>query len=395
MPHQKRHAATRARADGETIVHARQAYASAIGRRRSELVTPALVLDLDAAKGNLALMMRRMAGRPARLRPHIKGQKCVELARMQVEAGAIGVCTATVWEAMVMSRAGIADVLVANQVVGREKVAALAQTARHGRITAAVDDPRHCDALDQAAGAAGSTIEVIIEVDVGMGRGGVRRVEDAVAVARHLGRCRNLRFRGIQGYEGHCMTEPDRDARIAKARKAMDDVGRVIDALKRAGFACEIVSCGGTGTYEFTGADPRVTELQAGSYLLMDMFHGNLVSGFAHALTVLTTVVVQQGRTLVLDCGSKSICVDEAGTPMKPWPFYKARDFHEEHALFDVDERCPLKLGDTVELILGYSPSTINMYDVYHVVEGDVVTDIWPVIPRGPGHGGLLTGDAP
>lgn len=374
--------------------HVRRAYRSARGRPLSELVTPALVLDVGAAKRNLALMMAKLRTMPAKLRPHIKGQKCIELAKMQVEAGAIGVCTATVWEAVVMSGAGIADVLVANQVVGRQKIKTLAAAAKKGRITVAVDDPRNCDELDAAARAAGSKLEAIIEVDVGMGRGGVRSVPQAVALAQHLSKLKNLRFRGLQGYEGHCMMEPDRAARIVKAQKARDDVGAVIEALKKAGFACEIVSGGGTGTYEFTAADPRFTELQAGSYLLMDMFHGKLVEGFEHALSVLTTVVIEQGKTRVLDCGSKSICVDEAGVPMKLYPFYKARDFHEEHALFDVDDRCQLKLGDTVELIPGYSPSTVNMYDAYHVVEGGVVTDIWPVIPRGPGHGGLVAGDA-
>jgi len=372
----------------------RAAYASSLGRPRGEVITPALILDLDAARQNLARMTDRMRSMPARLRPHIKGQKCVELARMQIEAGAIGVCTATVWEAIVMSRAGIADVLIANQVGGREKIQALARAAKHGRMTVAVDDPRNCDQLDQAARTVGSTIEVIIEVDVGMGRGGVRSVDDAVTLAKHLAKLKNLRFRGLQGYEGHCMMEPNRELRITKARKAMNDVGAVIDRLAKAGFTCEIVSGGGTGTYDITGADSRATEIQAGSYLLMDMFHGNLVSGFSHALTVLTTVIIQHRNTIVLDCGSKSICVDDAGTPMKPYPFYKARDFHEEHAMFDVDDRCKLKLGDTVELIPGYAPSTVNMYDVYHVVENDVVTDIWPVIPRGPGHGGLIAGDA-
>ncbi|MCC7145981.1 MAG: alanine racemase [Phycisphaeraceae bacterium] len=372
-----------------------KAYARSLGRRRGDLVTPALILDLDVAKQNLARMVDKMRPHSAKLRPHIKGQKCVELARMQVEAGAIGVCTATVWEAIVMTRAGIGDVLIANQVGGREKIQALAQMARQGRLTVAVDDERNCADLNAAAEAVGSQLEVLIEVDVGMGRGGVRRVEDALTLAPKISKMKNLRLRGLQAYEGHCMMEPDRALRIVKARKAADLVGEAIARLAKAGFACETISGGGTGTYEFTGTDPRYTELQAGSYLLMDMFHGKLVSGFSHALTVLATVVVQQGRTIVLDCGSKSICVDDAGTPMKPYPFYKARDFHEEHALFDVDNRCQLKLGDTVELIPGYAPSTVNMYDVYHVVENDVVTAIWPIIPRGPGHGGLLAGEKP
>ena len=186
------------------------------------------------------------------------------------------------------------------------------------------------------------------------------------------------------------MLEPDKETRILKVRKAMDELAETVDSLRWAGFACEVVSAGGTGTYDITGADPRVTEIQAGSYVFMDMFHGNLVPGFMRSLTVLSTVVIQHRNTIVLDCGRKSISIDFVPPVMVPYPLYQARFFAEEHALFDVDERCQLKIGDTVELVPAYAPSTVNLYDAYHVVEGGVVTDIWPVIPRGPGHVGIL-----
>jgi D-serine deaminase-like pyridoxal phosphate-dependent protein len=367
-----------------------RAYSSALGRSRADLPTPALILDLDVARRNLRFMAERMASLPAKLRPHIKVHKCAELARMQVDSGAIGVCTATVWEAIVMSRAGVADVLIANEVCGADKIHALALASQTARLTVAVDDARNCDDLDRAAQAAGGRLEVLIEVDVGMKRGGVRSVEEALALAQHLRKLPRLRLRGVQGYEGHCMLEPDREARSARARKAMDDLAAVADSLRQAGFPCEVVSAGGTGTYDITGADPRVTEIQAGSYVFMDMFHGTLVPGFERALTVLGTVAIQHGSTLVLDSGRKSITIDFVPPVMVPYPFYQARFFAEEHALFDVDGRCGLGLGDTVELVPGYAPSTVNLYDVYHVVEGGVVTEIWPIIPRGPGHAGIL-----
>ena len=116
---------------------------------------------------------------------------------------------------------------------------------------------------------------------------------------------------------------------------------------------------------------------------------GNLVPGFSRALTVAGTVVIEHGKTLVLDSGRKSMGIDFVLPTMVDYPFYQARYFAEEHALFDVDERCPLKLGDTTELTPGYAPTTVNLYDAYHVVEKDIVVDIWPIVPRGPGHGGL------
>jgi D-serine deaminase-like pyridoxal phosphate-dependent protein len=369
-----------------------KAYSPAVGRPRGELATPSLILDLDVAKANLRFMTERLKTLHAKLRPHIKVHKCAELARLQVEAGAVGVCTATVWEAIVMSRAGVADVLIANEVCGADKIRALARESRRGRLTVAVDDAKNCDELDQAVRAAGGRLDILVEVDVGMRRGGVRSADEAVTLAQHVSRLAGLRFRGVQGYEGHCMLEPDRDVRIAKARQAADDLDRVVDRLRRAGYPCEVVSMGGTGTYDITGADPRVTEIQAGSYVFMDMFHGSLVPGFARALFVLGGMVIRHGNTIVLDSGRKSISIDFVPPIMVPYPFYQARFFAEEHALFDVDDRCGLKRGDTVELVPGYAPSTVNLYDAYHVVEEGVVTQIWPVIPRGPGHVGILAG---
>jgi D-serine deaminase-like pyridoxal phosphate-dependent protein len=368
----------------------RNIYGAAIGRSRNDLVTPALIMDLDVVRANIRYMMQRLSTMKAKLRPHVKCQKSPELARLQIEAGAIGVCTATVWEAIVMSRSGVQDVLIATQVGGREKIAALAKAARERRLTVAVDDAQNAEDLSNAVQARGSKLDVLIEIDVGMGRGGVRSAEEAVALAQHLAKLPGLRLRGVQGYEGHCMLEPDREVRIEKAFAAMDYLETVIDRLAAAGFACEVVSAGGTGTYDITGNHPPVTEIQAGSYVFMDNFHGNLVPGFSRALTVLGTVIIQHGNTIVLDCGRKSVGIDFVLPTMIDYPFYQARYFAEEHALFDVDGRCHLKLGDTTELTPGYGPTTVNLYDAYHVVERDVVVDIWPIIPRGPGHCGIL-----
>jgi D-serine deaminase-like pyridoxal phosphate-dependent protein len=368
----------------------RTIYGAAVGRFRRDLVTPALIMDLDVVRANIQHIMSRLSTMSAKLRPHVKCQKSPELARLQIDAGAIGVCTATVWEAIVMSRSGIRDVLIANQVAGREKISALAKAARQGYFTVAIDNAQNAEDHSNAVQAAGSKLDVLIEVDVGMGRGGVRSAEEAVALAEHVAKLPALRLRGIQAYEGHCMLEPDRAVRIQKAIAAMDYVGTLIDRLASAGFACEVVSAGGTGTYDITGNNPRVTEIQAGSYVFMDNFHGNLVPGFSRALTVLGTVVIHHGKTVVLDSGRKSVGIDFVPPTMVDYPYYQARYFAEEHALFDVDERCHLKLGNTVELTPGYAPTTVNLYDAYHVVEKDVVIDIWPIVPRGPGHGGIL-----
>src|SRR5947209_9508099 len=369
--------------------YVRNVYRSAIGRPRRELVTPALILDLDAARRNIQFMARRLSGMKAKLRPHVKVQKSAELARLQIEAGAIGVCTATVWEAIVMSQSGIEDVLIANQVGGKEKIKALAAAAKDGRMSVAVDDVQNARDLSDAARAAGSSLEVLIEVDVGMGRGGVRSSEEGASLAQHISKLPGLKLRGVQGYEGHCMLEPDRAVRIEKARAAMDYLGSVIDQLTKGGFACEVVSAGGTGTYDITGDNPRVTEIQAGSYVFMDATRLAIISEFTPALTVLATVVSRQGTTLVLDAGKKTVGVDFTLPPVVGFPPEQAvpRVASEEHLLYDVTPECLLAMGDRVEVIPGYCPTTVNLHDAFHVVQDGIVVDIWPVMARGTGRG--------
>jgi D-serine deaminase-like pyridoxal phosphate-dependent protein len=361
-------------------------YRDQVGRARDEVTTPALLLDLDVARRNIQKMADNFRELPASLRPHIKVHKSVELSRLMVDAGAVGIACATAWEAQVMAEGGIADVLVANQVVHPEKVRVVAETAREHRITVAVDDARNVEQLSRAAGEAGSELELLIEIDVGMARCGVRDKEEALPLAERVAELPHVRLRGMQGYEGHCMLEPDREIRLLEAHAANDKLVEAVDYLAANGHPSADVSGGGTGTWYITGAHPRITEVQAGSYALMDRFHGDLVpGGFEIAMTVLGTVISRQGNTIILDSGRKSVGIDFAMPPLAAYPDADVRFFAEEHCLVDFPGPPPLDIGDRAEVIAGYGPTTVNLYDVYHVVENDVVTDIWPVIPRGPG----------
>jgi D-serine deaminase-like pyridoxal phosphate-dependent protein len=350
-------------------------YRSTIGKTRHDLVTPALILDLDIARSNIATMAEYMRGVQAKLRPHIKVHKSPELARMQMEAGeCIGVTTATVWEALIMADGGIDDILIANAVVGPEKIRAIAELARQAHVIVAIDDARNAEDLSSAARAAGSTLGVLIDLDVGMERCGVRSKEEALLLAQHAGNLSGLRLEGMMGYEGHCMLEPDPDLRVRKAHAAMGKLLEAVDFLSQHGFESNIISGGGTGTYNITGAHPRLTELQAGSYVVMDAFHAQLIPGFPVALTVLGTVISRHGNRVILDSGRKVVGSTTAGIA-------------EEHLLVDVDADSPLKVGDRVEIVSGYGPTTVNLHDVYYVVEDDIVTDVWPVRARAAGLG--------
>lgn len=351
-----------------------------IGRSRVELPTPALVLDVDAMRDNIATMAAWNRDHVA-VRPHFKTHKCIEIAREQMSAGAIGITCATVWEARALVNAGLDEILIANEVVGPAKVSVLGELAQEARITVAVDDADNATALAEVA-RSGAELSAIVEVDVGLHRGGVRSAEEAVRLARHIDTLSGLRLRGVMGYEGHVVTEPDPIIRRRRAALAMDELAGFVDALRDDGHSVEIVSAGGTNTYDMTGADLRITELQAGTYVVMDGAYAPLAPAFRPALKIMATVVSRQGATAVLDCGTKCLAVDAAlPTP----PIGSVREVHEEHTLLDVGDGEPPALGDVLELTVGYCGGTINLHDVYFVASDEEIVDIWRIRGRGPG----------
>jgi D-threonine aldolase len=361
------------------------AHRAAIGRARGELTTPALILDLEVLRRNIAAMAE-WTKTHARIRPHTKVHKCAEIARLQIEAGAIGLTTATVWETLAMAGAGFDNILIANEVGGKEKLSLLAAAARETNLIVAVDHPEGAKALSAAVERAGSQIGVLVDIDIGLRRGGVRSDEDALRVAQTVSSLPGLVLRGAMGYEGWVVMEPDR---LVRARKAAEAIGRLVarvERLEMAGFPMEIVSAGGTNTHDMTGAYPRVTELQAGTYALMDAAYAPLSPAFRPALTMLATVISRQETTAILDCGTKVVAVDLA-LPLPLDSTIQVRELHEEHTLLDVSADHAVCFGDRVELTIGYCGGTVNLHDVYHVVEQDRVVDIWPILARGDGRG--------
>jgi D-serine deaminase-like pyridoxal phosphate-dependent protein len=363
-------------------------YGYAIGRRRDELVTPALVLDVDAAQRNIDHMagsLREMGA--TTIRPHYKTHKSPEIARRQVAAGAGGLSMATVWEAAVLASSGLDDLFVVNTVSHPDKIALLAGLARDHTIHVAVDEVANASALSAAAVKAGSTLGILVEVDTGMDRCGVDTAPDGLALARHVADQPGLRFEGITGYEGHCSMTIDNDLRHERQREAMTFFTGVAELIEGSGIPCPIRSAGGIATWNWTAAFPGITEIQAGTYVIMDNFHGQMVPGFEHSLTIQASVISRQSDKVIVDAGNKSVAapsdVSMVGHTLKPFRF------DEEHGIFAAPEGSPLRVGDSVALVPGYSPTTVNWYDAYHVVSDDVVIDIWPIIPRGPGHNGL------
>jgi D-serine deaminase-like pyridoxal phosphate-dependent protein len=358
-----------------------------IGKRRGEVPTPALLLDLPKVRRNIAEMANRMADLPAALRPHAKIHKNPKLGKMQVAAGAIGLTTATAWEAGAMVDAGLASILIANQVVGPAKVAEVARIAGLAQVIVAVESVYSANELSVAAVAAGSRIDILVEIDVGLHRAGVRSAADAVALGQHIAKLPGLRLQGVLGYEGHSMLEPDRAIRVEKTLKANAALIDLADLFERNGLDTTIVAAGGFGTWDITGANARITEIHAGSYIFNDAFHRNLMPGFEIALTVAATVTSRTGDSAVVDCGRKSIGIDRAvpelmGDQGRIKFDHGEYAIHEEHVVLALRANSDLAVGDRVELLPGYSPTTVNLYDIYCVVEDDVIIDIWPIEAR-------------
>jgi D-serine deaminase-like pyridoxal phosphate-dependent protein len=373
----------------------RDLYGSAIGRSKYEVITPALIVEPAKVRQNLTTMQARLPGLHARLRGHVKNHKSPHIARMQLEHGAFGLCAATVWEAIVMVRAGADDVLIANQLVSPQKRRAAALLAREANILVNVDDIGDAEALSVAAVTAGSTIGILVEVDTGMHRAGVDDPDEALRVARRVTELPGLRMDGLSGYEGHCSMEMDHDARHAKQAIAIGYLVEVADHLAAHGIATPILSAAGTATAFWTGADPRITELQLGSYAAMDDYHYLMEPSFIKATSAVVTVISRRRDRIVLNLGKKTFgSADVGGLPAYPrivgheqlTPYR----FDEEHAIYEATDSCPLRVGDVVDFHLGYTPFAVNYFDAYHVVEDGIVTDIWPILPRGPMDHGLL-----
>jgi len=350
------------------------------------LETPALVVDLDAFERNLTKMDAWFADRTCKLRPHAKTHKCTEVARRQVDLGAIGITCAKLGEAEAMAKGGINDILIANQVVGAAKLRRLAILAGRGRLTVAVDDLGNARQIARAAREAGSTVGVLIEVDTGMGRCGVPPdPETVVRYAKELSGILGLEFRGLMGYEGHAVLVEDATERRAKAEAAARQLVQCAGWVREAGLEVGIVSGGGTGTYDVTSQVEGITEIQAGSYVFMDARYHRVRPEFENALFVAATVISRPTPDrVILDAGLKSI-TQEFGLPEAVGcPGLEVASLSEEHVRCSASGAAgELKLGDQVWLLPSHCCTTVNLHDRYWCVRGEKLVETWPIEARG------------
>ena len=339
-----------------------------------EIDTPALLVDLDAMEGNLRRMARFFNDQSTKLRPHFKNHKAPALAAKQIEAGAIGMTCATLREAEILVEHGVCSILVANEIAGASKINLFADLSRQADVMVAVDNELAVSDIACVARKRGQSLSVLVDVNVGLNRCGVQPGEPACKLAK-LAVEKGLKFRGLMGYEGQLQVLPpseERDQRVRGVAKSLVDSRALIE---REGIPVEIVSTAGTGTYYVSGAFSGVTEIQAGSYLLMDTLYVNRGSPFTRSLTLLATVISRpEPHRAVIDCGMKELSAERGLSLVKDVAGAELKALHAEHGLLEFqDAGGHPEIGQKIELWVHYSDATVNLHHrMYGTRKGEV-----------------------
>ena len=354
------------------------------GMTLDQIQTPALIIDMAALEANIAALAKRVADNPygVRLTPHAKTHKCVEIARLQIAAGAKGVCCQNVAEAEAMVAGGIARVLLSNEIVGLDKAERLARIAHAASIAVCVDDESQADTLSDAATKQNVTLDILVEIDVGAGRCGVAPGERAVNLAKYVASKPGLRFTGLQAYHGpaqHFRKPEERAAAVTGAAQLTSDT---IALLKTVGVTCNVVAGAGTGSFENELASGVYNELQCGSYVFMDVDYGRNQTDnpFANALFILTTVIsaAAPGRA-VCDAGLKALSVDSGLPVVHGHAGVTYARISDEHGTLEISGDGHVAVGDRLKLIPGHCDPTVNLHDWLIACRNGEVEAVWKV----------------
>lgn len=360
---------------------------------KQELETPALCVDLDALERNIATMQARVTCNGIGVRPHAKSHKCAAIARLQLDAGAVGICTAKLSEAEALFAQGIDRICMttSNPAVSKTR-RAMALRKRNPQFIQAVDEEQNARDLSDAAIEAGIVADVVIDVAVGT-RSGIPPGDGAIALAALVDRLPGLTLRGVLAYDGKAQHIVGFQARKAHALQQMEASARTCERMRAAGLSTEIFSGGGTGTYNVQHLVPGFTDVQAGSYVFIDMQYlaigsedGNTTfTDFEPSLTVVTTVLNNRFPDLLTtDAGAKAIGIDEphAGVIGEPGMDYDAGS--DEFGVIACRARArEYRIGDRLELIVPHCDPAVNLYDHVYGMRGDRLEVVWPITARG------------
>ncbi len=360
----------------------------------AELDTPALLVNVSCMENNIREMTELAAHSGVRMRPHIKTHKTPEIAKRQIQAGATGITVAKLGEAEVMIAAGITNVFVANEIVDNKKIEKLLRLCERAHLSTAVDSLDVAAPLSRAFTGARKTLDILLEIDSGLGRCGIAPGEPALAQAREIAQLPGLKLKGIMTHEGHVGGIQD----PAQRKEAILGVQRTMlataDLLRASGLEIEDISIGSTPSIRSCSPIKGITEIRPGTYIFFDLMNIRLESARENdcAATVLSTVISRPAADrAILDAGSKVLTVskDETRTPpiyglIRGQPQASLVSLSEEHGFLRVEGAAQqLKVGDRVEVIPYHICPVVNLFDQIAAVCGEDVVDIWPVSARG------------
>jgi len=346
-----------------------------------QIDTPALVLDVDILERNIARMAEYLRGRKSKLRPHVKVHKSPILAKKQIAAGAIGITVAKVSEAEVMAQSEIDDILIANEIVGEQKIRRLARLAKRCKVQVAVDNLENAKQISHFAAQEGSNVGIIVELNLGsnlegiLDRCGVSPEQPATALISEIAKLKNIEFRGLMGYEGALRKFTDAKKKRAAIESALGLLVETKDQVKDAGFEVPIVSCGGTMSYDISSDFPGVTEIQAGSYVFMDATYLRSGIDFELSLTLLCTVVSRpHANKAIVDAGYKAISADHGLPLIKDRPEMEVISLNAEHGHISTHKQeIDCAIAEKLELIPTHVDTTVCLHDNYVLTQGSVV----------------------
>jgi 3-hydroxy-D-aspartate aldolase len=357
------------------------------------ITTPALLLDLDALEENIRTMASLAKQHGVNLRPHCKSHKSARIAKLQVEAGAVGISCATIGEAEVMVQGGILGVLITSPVVHPRKIERLVKLNEKAQnLMVVVDNPHNIEALAEANAQGKKPLQLLIDFDIGQRRTGVVTKEEGLSLAEQIGKNKTLKLVGLQAYGGHLQHIASYSERKILMDEQASRIEQLGTALEKLMGPSPIITGGGTGSFDIDLKRRVYTELQVGSYLFMDAeyFAVGLLpdkpAPFKPALFVLASVVSTGKGRCTIDAGLKAFATDGPA----PQVFSGApqgtlyRFMGDEHGgLILPRGAAELPLGHVVECLIPHCDPTINLYDTFHCVRKDLLVDIWPIDARG------------
>lgn len=349
------------------------------GANVRDLPTPSLLVDLDTMERNLTWMADFFRDRTAKLRPHFKAQQVVALARRQIHAGAIGMTCARLDHAELLVDQGIENILVANEIAGSNAIRRFVELSHRAPVIVAVDNASVVAEMAAMAGDHVHELNVVVDLDVRLGRCGVQPGAPAIALAKTL-IYKGLRFRGLMGYEGH-ISLPAGPEKQRIAASALQPLVKTKSLLEEEGIPVEIVTCGGSSDYSEAATFPGITEVQAGSYLFMDMWYVPHAADFTPALTVLATVISKSAtNTLVADAGVSAISTGNGLPQIKGMPGLKVNTLHVEHILMELqDSSVAVEVGDKIEVCVQTLDPTLSLHSFIFGIRNGRVEEIFPV----------------